>query len=85
MKAVDGREFNNVPRLHEYSGPIGKIEPNDLHDLLNVIRDENEPSPGFDVVLIGMNPDPLELRPIPRLVRHGGWKPQDHGARRSMK
>ena len=40
----------------------GKIEPTDLHDLLNVIRAENEPSSGFDVVLIGMNPDPLELQ-----------------------
>jgi Luciferase-like monooxygenase len=44
----------------------GKIEPTDLHDLMAVISAQHEPSPEFDVVMIGMEPDPDELQAYAR-------------------
>jgi alkanesulfonate monooxygenase SsuD/methylene tetrahydromethanopterin reductase-like flavin-dependent oxidoreductase (luciferase family) len=40
----------------------GKIEPADLYELLDVIRTEREPVSHYDVAIIGMNPDTLELQ-----------------------
>jgi hypothetical protein len=39
----------------------GKITPNDLEELLGVMEDEQKLSPGFDVVMIGMDPDSNDL------------------------
>jgi hypothetical protein len=40
----------------------GKITPSDLKELLSVIDSEQERSPGYDVVMIGMDPTSEDLQ-----------------------